>query len=321
VAPLLKQFKGAVFSSFSNAKICARHGHRPDYICAFDGNVIDPARLEGINWKNTTLVTHPAVDPWLLEYWRWNKAYYCMLHIAQVDYSLLKANMTLDQVVAIVKDQTFGSDFFEEINPLIFPWVRTSILNAGCVVNNAIQTAHFMGYDPLILCGVDFGYPDRKHRATTYSERKGIQAAVCRGAAHVALDAGKIELFEWLQQKGWEAHGPLGMETIGRTLHKAENGVLTTEEQIEYKYAMMHVYKIDKPQLLDCSRGIITELPKVEFERIIRDGEKYWKEYFRSVDDIESCADAVIDRHNRLSAERNEHRESAEVSAAASGEA
>ncbi len=314
-APLLKDFQGAVFSSFSNAKICARHGHKPDYICAFDGNVIHEQTLEAVNWKNTTLVTHPAVDPWLFEFWKWDKAYYCMMHIAAVDYSLLKPNMTLDQVVAIIKDQTFGKDFFEDINPIIFPWIRTAILNAGCVVNNAIQVAHFMGYDPLFLCGVDFGYPKKRHRAIGYQPVRWADPV--RALAEIALKAGHADWFEWLQDKAWRKVIPGGLESIGRKLHKAENGVLTTEEQIEYKHAMMHVYMIDCPQLMDCSEGIITELPKVEFGKVVKDGEGYWKKYIRTDEEIKSIGQSVIDRQNKLSDERNADQKGTKVPAAA----
>ena len=43
-----------------------------------------------------------------------------------------------------------------------------------------------------------------------------------------------------------------------------------TEEQIEYKSALMAVYKWDRPQLFDCSDGIITELPKIDFEEVVK---------------------------------------------------
>lgn len=253
--PLIGDWKGAVFASGSNSLVCARWGHKPEYICVFDGGDTMYQKLMGYDWEGSTLLCNPSISPLILRNWIWKKRYYLMAH--------------------------FGVQWFDEIMPLAYgdfmrfpgeapPCITVGVANAGCTVNNEIQLANYLGYGPLFLIGVDFGYPDGKERFT-----------------------------RWIHTKGeWKEVGPEIYRD--RKLHKSDNGILTTEEQIEYKNAMLAVYRQDKPQLFDCSNGIITELPKVDFKEVVEKNGKGFEGQYRTGDEIDRICIAYANRRKEL---------------------
>lgn len=269
-APLLGKWKGAVFTSGSNALVATRWGHQPEYICVFDAGDTMYPKMFGYDWEGTTLFCNPSISPLILKNWKWKKYYYLMRHA--------------------------GVQWFDEILPLAFgdfmrfpfqapPCIRIGISNAGCTANNAIQIAHYMGYDPLFLIGVDYGYPN---------DKDGKPRERCT---------------RWIKEYGkWK---DVGMEeTHDRKMHMSENGILTTEEQIEYKNALMAVYKLDKPQLFDCSRGIITELHKLDFKEVVENGGKGFEKYYKSGNEIERIYLEYENRRKKLQAQRDANRPS-----------
>ena len=261
------------------------HGVRADYVCNYDAAQHWDPFLKGYDKTGSTLITHPGVDPRVIDHWEGDKIYYLMNHVSQVNPDLMKDGMTLGEIVAVIKEQIFGSELFEAVNPLLYPMIATTILNAGCVVNNALQVANFMGYGPLFLVGVDFGYSNNQSRCTGWYKRKGK----------------------------WECEEPFSVteENLTRDLYISNNGVSTTEEQMEYKMAMMAVYRIEHSQIYDCSDGIITELPKKNIEEVIEKNGKGFRR--RSPEKIERvCHDYMLQWHN-VSNERIEDRPDAEV--------
>ena len=69
-APFLKDWKGAVFACGSNALIPTRWGHKPEYICVFDGGDTLYPKLMGYDWTGSTLLTHPSISPLILQNWK-----------------------------------------------------------------------------------------------------------------------------------------------------------------------------------------------------------------------------------------------------------
>lgn len=282
-APLLKDWKGAVFCAGSNAKVAARWEHQPEYVCVFDGGPMVKKQLDNYSWDGSTLITHPAVSPIVMQAWKWKKRYYLMMHPQH--------------------------GWFEETNPIAFgnfalypevlglkaPFVRVTILNAGCTVANAVQIAHWIGYDPLFLVGVDFGYPELDGFEKDESVHHGKEL---HGTEHMVNRCTDWDLIKgnWKERKPW-------VGKINRPVHRADNGIYTTEEQIDYKLALMAVWKIDLPTLFDCSNGIITEIPKLNFEEVVdTDGRGYeglpQEEVKRVANNFLSRVQAV--RHERV---------------------
>lgn len=267
-APLLGDWEGAVFACGSNALIPTRWGHQPEYICVFDaGDSLYP-KLFGYNWEGSTLLCHPSISPKILQNWIWDKYYYLQLDWAH--------------------------QWFTEILPLAYsdymrfpnekpPNLKITVGNSGCTANNAIQLAKYLGYNPLFLIGLDFGYPDKKERCTRWF---------------------------WEMAK-WKKYDP--EKYTDREMHISDNGILTTEEQIEYKAALMAVYKYDRPQLFDCSEGIITELPKLNFKEVVEKNGRGFEKYYRGKKEIVRICDAYAAGRQKPADKGDVNRESERV--------
>ncbi len=273
-APLLTKWKAPIFVPESMAHTCAYYGRDPEFIGLYDAH---PAAwdnfFEGYDFSKSTLLTHPAVSEKAIKLFPGPRIYYTMMHIPEPDYSVFHPNMEIKEMYEIVKQQQFSSDFFEAVVPILYPYIATTILNAGCVVNNLIQCAHFMGYDPLVLCGVDFGYADGYERCTGWHMTDG----------------------KWIEKPKTK------IENIGREMKVSENGIATSEEQIEYKIAMMAVYKTDKPNLIDCSNGIVTELPKYPVKEVIKKRARGYKKVYDG--EKETIALEFLEKMDNLSKE------------------
>jgi len=282
--PILKDCKIPFFVPESMASVMSYNNRKPEYITAYDGGRA-LLFLEKENWKNSTLLTHPAVVAPLLRWWKWKKLYYLMMHVPRVDLAKIQPNWTMNELVEYVQNQSVGKEFFSLINPLLFPYITTRILNAGCVANNMIQIAHFMGYDPLFLIGCDFGYPGDISR-TYYYEIPW----------RLPLEP------RWIWKKRWKEIHPGKLGELCRPIHISNNGIKTTEEQVEYKIALMSVYKLDKPQLIDCSAGIITELPKADFREVVKRDGKGFEGIYRTDAEIQRVVD---DYYRRIEKDKN----------------
>lgn len=272
--PLLRDWEGVIFCPESLATTVLHSGHKVDYVCVFDAaDDCWDAFLKGYSWKNSTLITHPSVDRKTIDFWPGPRIYYTMMHISHILGVETWKDKPVAEVEKIVKEQLLGFDFFETIMPVAYGFVGAAILNAGCVVNNAIEVANFMGYGPLFLSGVDYGFKDWIIRCPGWKREKG----------------------KWKQQIfGVIEHHDESGHKMGREIIIADNGVPTTEEQTEYKIALMSVYKLDRPQLIDCSDGIITELPKADIEEVIEKNGRGYEHLFRSDEEIVRVANDYL---------------------------
>ncbi len=277
--PLLKDWKGIIFAPESMASTLKYYGHQPEYICLFDaGQTAWDLFLAEYNWSGSTLVTHPSADPKAIGKWKWNKIYYLMMHFAKLYAMPDIEGKKLPEIEKEIKEQLMGFDFFENILPSIYSFIGASILNAGCVVNNAIEVANFMGYGPLFLCGVDFGF---KNWIDRYPQVKRIDECWKKDDLRIVEH---------------EENGETIGIPIGREIIISNNGIPTTEENAEYKLALMSVYKLDRPQLFDCSDGIITELPKADIKEVVGNNGNGFESRYKTNEEIVRSANDYINR-------------------------
>ncbi len=277
--PLLKKWKGVIFAPESMASTLQYYGHLPEYICLFDAAQTAWSHwFHGHNFRKSTLVTHPSADPQTLERWKGKKIYYLMMHWAKLYGKVEQEGKTLAQVEKEVKSQLLGFDFFENILPAVYNFVGASILNAGCVVNNAIEVANFMGFGPLFLCGVDYGFKNWINRYPGVMKKKGRWVKE------------ELIIIEHEEEDGIKK----GTAPSGREIIISNNGIPTTDEQAEYKIALLSVYKLDRPQLFDCSDGIITELPKLSIEEVVEKNGRGFEKHYRTDKEIIASADAYF---------------------------
>ena len=279
--PIISDWKGAIFAPESLAQTCAYYGHKPEYVMVFDAHEKTwESWLKDFDWSGSTLITHPCTSVEMIDKWTEEKIYYLMMHFSRL-HEELKGD-TLIEKEAHAKNQLVGFDFFENVQPVAYNFLHAAILNAGCVANNSIQVAHFMGYGPIFLAGVDFGFKDWKIRTDKWMMENGKWATTVGGVAEHEED-GKM----------------VGID-IGREIIMSLNDIPSTEEQIEYKTAMMSVYKLDRPQLIDCSDGIITELPKEDITEVVKKNGKGFERSYRVDEEIIGIADSYLHRRDDI---------------------
>ena len=131
--PYIKNWKSTIFSIPSNCFFPVYNGRIPEFIVADDcsENLGDYIRWGGWD-ESTKLITHPHIHPLVLK--NWNGIVYGYLRY--------------------FPDQ----EYFTEVLPLRFPTTTTQISFRGASAITAIQLAYHMGFSPIYLVGVDFGW-------------------------------------------------------------------------------------------------------------------------------------------------------------------
>jgi len=281
--PVISDWKGDIFAPESLGQTCAYHGHKPEYLMVFDCHEkVWQNWLKDFDWTGTTLVTNPCASVEMIDKWPEDKIYSLMLH-----YSRLHKEIEGDSLLAKeadAKDQLIGFDFFENVMPIAYNFIPAQILNSGCVVNNSIQVARFMGYNPIFLAGVDFGFKDWENRTDKWMLVNGEWVCTPGGIVKHEEDGKEV-----------------GDTNISREIIMSLNDIPSTEEQIEYKTAMMQVYRIDKPQLIDCGDGIVTELPKADITEVVKNHGRGYEKIYRTGEEIVRIANTYLHRREDVS--------------------
>ena len=136
-----------------------------------------------------------------------------------------------------------GMEFFELAFPLMFPMIRIGIQFTGSVVNNAISIANFLGFSPIFLIGCDLSWTD--HKATSCSNYQ------------IAAD-GSLFISDSQPFTGNESQ-----------IFNIE-GHYTDEKMLSFKEGLYHIWASDNASLIDCSDGILKELPQANIEDVIK---------------------------------------------------
>jgi len=218
-APLLKDWKHPIFSPTSALFSILRWGRKPDYACAFDSlwSLYEDFKFKKYSWEGTTLITHPNAEPKLLEAWKWNKYYF--------------------------RRMFQGHEFFELTFPMMFPWIKIGFRFTGCVVNNAVSIASFLGFSPIFLVGVDFGWKDKKNtKSTTWEETKD----------------------------GWVMQPNIPMSDTRKCI-EYRNGTFTHPEYISFKRGLLGIINSEmETDFVNCSNGLVDELAEANIEEVIK---------------------------------------------------
>lgn len=216
--PILKDWKNPIFAAASNAITMAYYEKEPEYICAFDSLWSLDKQLAGYKWENSALLTHPNAEPNLIKNWRWDKYYYRRVFP--------------------------GHEFFEFTFPLMFPWIKIGLRFSGTVVNNAITLALFLGFNPIILVGVDLGFRDLE-------DSRGID-------------------YEYIKKEF--VRKPKVKVERERKIIQLENGAYAHPFYIGFKNALLDIYMSSQKNVdfIDCSDGIISELTKADIKDVVK---------------------------------------------------
>lgn len=229
--PLLKNWDGDILCTQSHAVTCVGWEKTPTYILAYDAKVcwdnLSP-HPEGA-FDEPALITHPGIGADVLP--RWPSHVYLF-------------QSTSPHIEYFDKEQSWGYSWPQNDNKMI----GTRIRPFGSSVSAMVSIATMLGYRPIFLVGMDFGYPGGKKRFTKRVYEKG----------------------EWLDVSYGLADGDGEIE-----------GCPTDRVQAIYKRALIAAWRIDKSPLINCSlRGTLGELmPLASVSEVIEKQGKGFKPY------------------------------------------
>lgn len=146
---LIRGWKGGLFCSTSQGITMLALGKRDFYMIAVDVKTESDELMPLDEWqgKGVKIITHPGIDPEIIQAWRWEKRY----------FRIIVHQMPL----------------YTEIQPIAYPMITTTMYVYGCAVSAQLMLASMMGYNPLFMVGCDFGYPREQARFRQYTKVDG----------------------------------------------------------------------------------------------------------------------------------------------------
>jgi len=140
--PFIKDFPGIIFASPSQLCILEKWEITPHFVVAVDSaDSVGEEQIPGHDTYGMTLLTNPYISPKVLDAWKGAKRYFQLVDS--------------------------GNERFLDV----FPWIKQGFPVAGSVNNTQVTIAHWMGFSPIILAGVDYCFPGGRTRAQDYRKR------------------------------------------------------------------------------------------------------------------------------------------------------
>jgi hypothetical protein len=137
---LIREWEGGLICSTSQGVTMLGLGRKNFHMVAVDVRTESDEFMPLDAWegRDVTLITHPGMDPEVINQWRWRKQYFRII--------------------------VHQMPFYTDIQPIAYNMIGTTMYVYGCAVAAQITIAKMLGYDPLFLVGCDFGYPEEKSR-------------------------------------------------------------------------------------------------------------------------------------------------------------
>ena len=204
--PYVKDFRGIIFASPSQLDILEKWEIIPQYVVSVD--TADSVGEEQIRLDRycygMTLLAHPYLSPKTLDAWHGNKRY----------FELLEAD---------------GGHFRD-----MYPWITVQFPVAGSVNNTEVLIARWMGFNPIILAGVDYCFPGGRTRAQDYRKRgpyifdpKPLQ--YCETQTGLTTDSQEVAFYSSLLLGIWKMY-KLPLVQVGETSHQPEIPFIPPED-------------------------------------------------------------------------------------------
>jgi len=249
--PYLKDWEGGIFCTTSHALTLMRYGIEPTHIVN-----LDPfgrwEEIQGVDWSKTKsiLIAHPGVWPDLLTNWP-NDILIYRQNVGRNDsfYSTTQKHMYTRRK---------GGRDDAEFTLLI----RTDIMQFACSPPAQMFCAAKLGYGPVFLSGVDFGFHSGKERFTGYTVKKeGTTFDVAGNAPAVVIPT------------EWEEHSyPFDESAIDpKIMIKTNNGLWTAPIHLYYKKNLLSAWRLSLQNVYSTDHGIITpdEMPYADIEKVV----------------------------------------------------
>ena len=307
--PYLRFWRGAIMGSPSQVKLFgAMRDREMDFILALDTTTRVIDQFGTVDVIGSNLFTHPSMCPELFHRWK-NKQNIYLFRMFEPENEVLNT-----------------------LYDALFPFIRGRVINSGCIANNAIIIANNMGFGPIFLVGVDFGYPkctdiwDPEHlyqlKKNSYMQggvsvldwmefeaRYKKDPDIAYEIKGYFKDVGHLEQgilrFRDYVDIGDRVYEPEELQftdkVIDPTLKTSDNGIWTTDTNIFYKQTLLANYKLLHPQIVNCSKGLLndTKIPQMDIEDVVeRQGANIaWKEgdsHYMTWPEIDKASDEYL---------------------------
>jgi len=269
ILPYLKDWKGGIICTTSHALSLVYHGIEPTHILA-----LDPfncwGEIAGIDWSKTRtkLITTPGVWPTLIEKWPNEMLLYIQnLGSRETYYGQQQKRMFTvrrpkneeDPEYLASPDGICRDAFFDYI-------IRTEITQFACSPPCQMFAAQILGYGRIFLAGCDFGIIDGKERFTNYIVEKPEQLLKVGNAPDVIVPT-KWKAEEHRYNPDETVETPEG-EKKPIWIDSA-NGLKTNPIMLFYKKNMITAWRLSLQDVYSCDKGIMTEIPYADIEKVI----------------------------------------------------
>lgn len=229
----LPSFPGLVICGASNASAVLAAGRVPDAILAIDSGIGTSFHLQGVPFDDFGATLIASTT----------------IHPA-VPQMFPKNRKWFTSIVQMHRGANHPFNVFCH---MLFPYIKSFTFQAGCTANSEILFLNLLtemrgiSFDAIYLLGVDFAYKEENTRCKAY----------------------KYENKKFVERDIFTSRTSVQTSSI---LKRSANGLVTDNAMLEYKRSLLTAWVITKLPLYDCSEGIITEVPKVEFTELAKTG-------------------------------------------------
>ncbi len=250
--PRLKDWEGAIFCSSSHLSTLIYHGCEPDYLllldprCALAEMPID----RPYNKIKTKLILHPGVPTeFVYSYPNFQYYYRPMYPYHPLYWTMLPT----------------GYDFIGA-----YMWLF------ACHNAMVMAAARMMGYDPIIMMGMD-----------------GAQIKT-RGRPRYRFTKWSYEANKKTKKKKWVKTQPSVIPVQQRIM--SDSGAISDAVQLYYKKSVMQVYWLDEPNLLNASipGGIWTEFPEISVDDVFARQKTGYKDLYQPLQERQDVAERYM---------------------------
>jgi hypothetical protein len=253
---LLKAFPGYILCGPSNAAILCANGINPHAIIAIDSGMGTMLHIGSAPFgkMGIHLITNPTIGPGVPAVFPSSNRWWFMSYIQLGEGAQHPYNIFLS---------------------FLFDNIKSWMYQAGCTVNAEYlipgmwQSMGHVPFRAIYLLGADFCYRPNAARCASFRLE----------------DDGKT----WTER---DIDTPSKVVRSTARLMRSRNGLLTDQAMLEYKRSLLTVWVMTQLPTFDCSDGIITEIPKVDFS-LFADGKTVPKPL--SEQDIVKTYNAYLD--------------------------
>jgi len=250
--PFLKDWKGEIICSASQAATLIAWGRDPEHIVALDpDSSLAELRVDTWEGRNSILHLHPGVMPDLVRGWKGKLAFFRKLQPQNTFYGI-EQQTGYSPLGPFREGRYWGNESK--------PYIRSQVPMLACVLAAQICIAKQLGYRQQILVGTDFASIGDQLRFTSRS---------------------------W-DGSAWIEHKPVSLEGYSSQLG-AENdpmieieidGLKSSATKIFYAHQTVIAWRLTECDIINAfPEGFLRMFPSRPFEEIMRRGNKGVKGY------------------------------------------